>query len=175
MEERNDAVTMKGDPITLIGPELKVGDRAPEFGAVDREWNTVSLSDFSGRPVLISAMVSVDTSVCSVQTTRFNQEADKLPDEVAILSISRDLPFALDRFCGAEDLERIHVLSDHVPGEFGPAYGVLIKDMQLLARAVFVVDKEGRLVYQQIVPEVTDHPDYDAALEAARKAAGEDG
>ncbi len=175
MEERDDVVTMEGEPVTLVGLELAVGESAPDFTAVDRDWNEVSLADFADRPVLISAVVSVDTGVCSVQTARFNREAAELPEDVVILSISRDLPFALDRFCGAEDVNRIRVVSDHVPGEFGPRYGVLIENMQLLARAIFVVDRQGRIAYKEVVPEVTHHPDYDAALQAVRKAASDDG
>jgi len=171
-EERANVVTMMGDPITLLGPELSVGDVAPEFTGVDREWQPVSLSDFQGKAVLISAVPSVDTSVCSLQTQRFNQEAVGLGDDVVIVTISQDLPFALGRFCGAEGIDSLQVVSDHVDAQFGLRYGVLIKGMRLLARSVWVVGRDGRIAYVQIVPEVTDHPDYDAALDAARKTAG---
>ncbi len=170
-KERKRTVTLKGKPVTLTGPELHVGDKAPAFSAVDRNWSPVKLSDFKGKIVLISAVLSVDTSVCSAQTKRFNDEAAALPDDVAVLTISGDLPFALGRFCGAEGVERIRVVSDHPAGRFGKAYGILIKEMGLLARAIFVVDKEGRVAYEQIVPEVADHPDYDAALGAVRQLA----
>ncbi len=169
--ESPNEVTMKGEPVSLRGPELEVGQEAPDFTAVHSDWSEVSLADFSGKVVLISAVVSVDTSVCSLQTQRFDREVEELPDGVVVLTISRDLPFALDRFCGAQGVERMHVLSDHPAGEFGESYGVLIEDMGLLARSVFVVDRAGRIAYKEIVPEVTDHPDYEAALEAARKAA----
>lgn len=169
-EQRVGAVTMKGEPVTLLGPEPQVGRPAPGFTAVDANWNEVKLGDFAGRTVLISAVVSVDTGVCSRQTQRFNREADNLPEGAVVLTISRDLPFALDRFCGAEGVDRIQVLSDHVPGDFGPNYGILIESMRLLARAIFVVDPAGRLSYKEIVPEITDHPDYGAALQAAREA-----
>ena len=168
-EERTGLVTMKGDPVVLLGPSLKVGDPAPEFSAVDRQWQKVSLSGFRGRAVLISAVPSVDTSVCSLQTKRFNEAAAALPADAVVLAISQDLPFALSRFCGAEGIERLQVLSDHVGAEFGTAYGVLIQGMRLLARAIFVIDKEGRITYIELVPEITEHPDYEAALEAVRR------
>jgi thiol peroxidase len=171
-QERTGVVTMQGSPLTLLGPELKAGDAAPDFTAVDRKLDKVGLSDLKGKTVLISAVPSVDTSVCSLQTQRFNKEAASLPDNVVVVTISQDLPFALDRFCGAEGIENLHVLSDHVDASFGLAYGVLIKELRLLARSVFVVGSDGKLKYLQIVPEVTEHPDYDAALRAVRKAAG---
>ena len=167
-KERAGLVTMKGEPLTLLGPALTVGDRAPDFTAVDRQWNVVSLDDFRGKVVLISAVPSVDTSVCAVQTRRFNEEAAGLPEGVVIVTISQDLPFALGRFCGAQGIDRIQVLSDHVEADFGLSYGVLIKGMRLLARSVFVVDAEGRIAYVQIVPELTEQPDYEAALNAVR-------
>jgi len=169
--ERKRSVTMKGKPLSLVGRGLRAGDKAPSFSVVDRQWNQVELSDFKGRIVLISSVLSVDTSVCSAQTKRFNEEAAALPKDVVILTISGDLPFALGRFCGAEGVDRIQVLSDHPAGKFGKAYGVLIKEMGLLARAIFVVDQDGRIAYVQIVPEVAEHPDYEAALGAARQLA----
>jgi thiol peroxidase len=168
-QERAGVVTMEGEPLTLLGPELGVGDAAPDFTAVDRDFSEVSLGDFAGQVVLISAVASVDTGVCAEQTRRFNEELAALPDGVAVLTISQDLPFALDRFCGAEGLDRIQVLSDHVEADFGLSYGVLIKGMRLLARSIFVVDAEGRLAHVEIVPELTDHPDYEAALGAVRQ------
>jgi thiol peroxidase len=170
-EERSGTVTMGGDPITLCGPELHVGDAAPDFAAVDCQWGKVSLGDFAGKVLLVSAVPSVDTGVCSLQTRRFNDEAAELPEDVAVVAISQDLPFALDRFCGAEGVDRIQVLSDHVDADFGLSYGVLIKGMRLLARSVFVIDADGRIAYMEIVPELTDHPDYDAALGAVRQLA----
>jgi len=164
-------VTLEGKPVTLLGTERQVGDEAPDFTVVDREWNQVHLRDFAGEVVLISAVPSIDTSVCSLQTQRFNEEAADLPDGVVTLTISQDLPFALDRFCGAEGVERIQVLSDHVYAEFGSRYGVLMEGMRLLSRSVWVVDKQGRIAYKELVPEITNHPDYDAALRAARKVA----
>jgi len=167
--ERTGVVTAKGEPRVLLGPQLRVGDAAPEFSAVDREWRRVSLSDFRGKVVLISAVPSVDTSVCSVQTRRFNEEAAGLPEGAVVLTISHDLPFALSRFCSAEGLDRIQVLSDHVDAEFGLRYGVLIKGMRLLARSVFVVDGHGRIAYLEIVPEMSNQPNYEAALAAVRR------
>ena len=171
VEERTGLVTMKGEPVVLLGPSLKVGDAAPEFAAVDRDWQRVALSEFRGKVVLISAVPSVDTSVCSLQTRRFNEAAAALPPDAVALAISQDLPFALDRFCGAEGIERLQVLSDHVDSEFGASYGVLIKGMRLLARSVFVIDKQRRIAYIELVPEITDHPDYEAALDAVRRLA----
>ncbi len=170
-KERTGVVTMKGNPVVLLGPSLKVSEQAPEFSAVDRQWQKVSLRQFRGKVVLISAVPSVDTGVCSLQTKRFNDEAAKLPPDAVVLTISQDLPFALGRFCGAEGIERLQVLSDHVDAEFGLSYGVLIKGMRLLARSVFVVDKDGRIAYIELVPEITEHPNYDAAFAAIKKLA----
>ncbi len=169
--EHARTVTMKGKALALAGRGPEVGDQAPDFAGLNGELNVVRLSDFAGKVVLISAAVSVDTGVCAVQTRRFNEELESLPEDVVVLAVSMDLPFALGRFCGAEGLDRIRALSDHRDAQFGPAYGVLIEDMRLLARAIFVVDRQGRIAYKEIVPEVTDHPDYDAALAAVREAA----
>jgi thiol peroxidase len=172
-ENPRRVVTMKGKPLALQGAELHVGDPAPEFTVRDRQWQKVHLRDFKGKVVLISAVPSLDTGVCSAQTVRFNAEAANLPRDVAVLTISQDLPFAQGRFCATEGVERIQVLSDHVEAKFGKAYGVLIKGMRLLARSIFVVDKEGRIAYVQIVPELTEHPDYEAALSAVRQLSTE--
>ena len=171
-EQSGRVVTMKGDPIVLGGPELSVGDRAPDFTAVDRQWNRVSLSDLAGKVVLISAVPSLDTGVCALQTKRFNEAAAALPRDVTVLTISHDLPFAQERFCAAEGIDRVQMLSDHVEADFGESYGVLITGMRLLARSIWVVGKDGRIAYVEVVPEITDHPDYESALAAARKAAG---
>jgi len=170
-QQRKGIVTLRGNPVTLLGPELKPGDRAPEFTVVDADFKPVRLSDSKGKARLISVVPSLDTSVCSAQTKRFNDEVAKLPDNVAVLTISMDLPFAQKRFCAAEKVDRVQVLSDHVKREFGLAYGVLIEEMGLLARAVFVVGRDDRVAYVQIVPEVAQQPDYDAALAAALAAA----
>jgi thiol peroxidase len=170
VDERKGIVTMKGEPLTLLGPKLSVGDAAPDFRVVDAGFQPVKLSDFKGQPLLISAVPSLDTTVCSLQTKRFNEEAAKLAG-VQVLTISQDLPFAQKRFCEAEKIGNIRVLSDHVHREFGLHYGVLIKENALLARGIFVVGKDGKLRHVEIVPELTQHPDYDAALRAARAAA----
>jgi thiol peroxidase len=171
-EKQEGAVTLEGNPVTLLGTQPAVGEEAPGFTVVDAEWNEVHLSDYGGKVLLISAVPSVDTSVCSLQTQRFNEEAADLPDNVVVLTISQDLPFALDRFCGAEGVDRIPVLSDHVYAEFGDRYGILIEGMRLLARSIWLVDEQGKIAYKELVPEITDHPDYEAALEAAREVAG---
>jgi thiol peroxidase len=167
-EERTGVVTAHGTPVTLLGPGLKVGDLAPDFTVVDEAFRPVRLADFKGKTVLISAVPSLDTGVCAIQTKRFNDEAEKLPAGVAVLTISEDLPFAQTRFCGAESIKNIRVLSDSVHRDFGLRYGVLIKETALLARSIWVIGPDGRLRYREIVPELTHHPDYDRALAAVR-------
>lgn len=168
--ERVGAVTMKGNPLTLVGPDIQPGRTVPDFQVVDMSFAPVRLSDFKGKPVLISAVPSLDTPVCSLQTKRFNEEIEKLPEDVVVLAISADLPFAQKRFCDAEKVDRIKVLSDCVQKDFALKYGVLIKDMGLLTRAIFVIGKDSTLLYKEIVPEVASHPDYDRALVEIRKA-----
>ncbi len=171
IEEREGVAAMQGNGVVLLGSGVKAGEPAPDFRVVDGAFEPVVLADLKGTVCLISAVPSLDTGVCAAQTKRFNDELETLPENVAVLTISMDLPFAQKRFCDAEKIDRVQVLSDHVWREFGLAYGILIKDIGLLARAVFVVGKDGTLVYEQIVPEITEHPDYDAALAAARAAA----
>ena len=168
MEERSGVVTFQGNPLTLLGPEIRPGDSAPGFTVLDAGLNPVTLKDFRGKAKLIASVPSLDTPVCELETKRFHEEAARLPDTVAILVISMDLPFAQGRFCSTHGIERIRVLSDHRHASFGLAYGVLIKELRLLTRAVFVVDPEDRVRYVEIVPEVTEHPDYRAALQAVR-------
>ncbi len=168
--ERKGVVTIHGNPLTLLGPELKVGDKAPAFEVVDGEFKPVRSADFAGKVMLISAVPSLDTPVCSLQTKRFNEEAAKLPKNVAVLTVSQDLPFAQSRFCAAEKVGGIKVLSDHVSRSFGLGWGVLIKENGLLARSVWVVGRDGKIAYVQTVPELTHEPDYSAALTAARRA-----
>ena len=141
MEERDGLVTMKGNPITLMGTELQVGDQAPDFVAMDNDLNPVSFDSFRGKVCIISSVPSLDTPVCDMETRRFNDEAGRLGDDVEILTISMDLPFAQKRWCGAAGVDKVQTLSDHRDAAFGQAYGVLIKGLRLLARAVFVVDK----------------------------------
>jgi len=155
---------MKGNPITLIGPELKVGDKAPDFIAVDNDLTPVSLESFRGKVCIISSVPSLDTPVCDMETRRFNSEASRLGDDVVVLTISMDLPFAQKRWCGAAGVDRVHR-----DGSFGQAYGVLIKDLRLLARAVFVLDKEGTIRYLELVKEIASEPDYEAVLAAVAK------
>ena len=169
--ERNGVVTARGNPLTLLGPELKVGQPAPAFEGVDGGFKPVKSSNFAGQVLLISAVPSLDTGVCAIQTKRFNEEAAKLPKDVVVLTISQDLPFAQARFCAAEKVGGIKVLSDHVSRSFGLGWGVLIKENGLLARSVWVVGRDGKIAYAQIVPELTQQPDYAAALAAACRAA----
>jgi thiol peroxidase len=171
LQKRTGLITRKGQPVTLLGPDLKVGDLAPNFRVVDATYQPVEFLSFHGRPVLIAAVPSLDTGLCSLETKRFNEEAAKLPPEVQILTISMDLPFAQKRFCDAEHVDRLKVLSDHVWREFGMRYGVLTEDRALLARSIFVVGRDGRVAYREIVPEQSNPPNYDAALEAIRQAA----
>lgn len=168
MAERTGIVTMKGNPMTLVGPELRVGDPAPDFAVVNGSLEPVTLDSFRGKTKLMSVVPSLDTPICELQTKRFHEEAGKLPADVAVLTLSMDLPFAQTRFCTTHGIAGIHVLSDYQTGSFGSQYGVLIKEVRLLARAIFVVDPEDRIRYLQVVPEVTEHPDYDAALAAVR-------
>ena len=164
-------VTMRGNPVALMGAPVEEGDPAPDFKVVDASFKPVKLSDFQGRVVLISAVPSLDTGLCALQTKRFNEEAANLPSNVVILTISEDLPFAQKRFCEAEKVDRIKVLSDSVWREFGAKYGILIENMGLLARSVWIVGRDGKVARRQIVSEMSTHPDYDAALKAAREAA----
>jgi thiol peroxidase len=168
MQERKGAVTMRGNPLTLLGPELKAGDKAPNATVVGNDMKPVALSDTAGKVRIIASVPSLDTPVCDMETRRFNEEAGKMPG-VEILTISMDLPMAQKRWCGAADVERVRTLSDYRERAFGPAFGVLIPEIMLDARAVFVLDKEGTIRYVEYVKEIADHPNYDAALDAARK------
>lgn len=167
MPDKESVVTMKGNPLTLVGSQVKVGDPAPDFEVVDNDLSAVKFSSFRGKICIIASVPSLDTSVCDRMTRRFNQEAGRLGDDVAVLTISMDLPFAQKRWCGAAGVDNVRTLSDYHEVNFGMAFGVLIKELRLLARAVFVVDKEGVVHYKQIVEELTDEPDYEAALKAA--------
>ncbi|MFH2045347.1 MAG: thiol peroxidase [Pseudomonadota bacterium] len=166
MQERTGLVTMKKNPLTLVGQSLNVGDKAPDFEVTDNDMKAASLSSFSGKVCIISSVPSLDTPVCDMETRRFNTEAGKLGNDVVILTISMDLPFAQKRWCGAAGVDKVITLSDHMNASFGKAYGVLIKELRLLARAVFVVDKKGIIQYIQIVKEIADEPDYDAVIKA---------
>ncbi|MCX6593063.1 MAG: thiol peroxidase [Acidobacteria bacterium] len=167
--ERPGATTINGNPLTLVGPELKPGDKAPDFEVVDKTLSPASLGD-SGKVKIISVVPSLDTPVCDMQTKRFNDEAGKL-EGVEILTVSMDLPFAQSRWCTSFGVDHIKMLSDHRSGSFGAAYGTLIKEWRMESRAIFVVDKDNTLKHVEYVKEIADHPDYDAALASAREAA----
>ncbi|MFC0270301.1 thiol peroxidase [Metabacillus herbersteinensis] len=162
-------ITFKNNPVTLKGNEVKVGDSAPDFTVLANDLSPVTLADSKGTVRLISVVPSIDTGVCDAQTRRFNEEASKLGN-VQVLTISVDLPFAQKRWCAANGLENVKTLSDHRDLSFGEAYGVAIQELRLLARAVFVVDGNDKVVYVEYVSEATNHPDYEAALEAAKSA-----
>jgi thiol peroxidase len=170
--ERPGLVTFAGNPLILIGDAVKVGDKAPDFTVVDKELKEVKLSEFAGKVKIVSVTPSLDTPVCDLQARKFNEEAPELPDSVAVLNVSMDLPFAIARYAADAGLDRVKALSDHRDASFGMSYGVLIKGLRLLARSIFVIDKENTIRYQQIVPEVTHQPDYDKALAEARKLIG---
>jgi len=170
MTERKGAVTMRGNPITLVGPELKVGEAAPDFKLIGNDMKPVTLADTAGKVRILSAVPSLDTPVCDMETRKFNQEAANLPG-VEILTVSMDLPFAQKRWCGAAGVSNVRTLSDYQDHSFGPAYGVLIQELKLEARAVFVLDKNNTVRYVEYVKEVTEQPNYDAALAAAKKLA----
>ena len=170
MEEKKGVVTFKSNPVTLVGPEIKVGDKAPDFRLLTTEMTEVGLSESKGRVRLLSVVTSLDTPVCDLQTQRFEDEAGKLKD-VVIYTISMDLPFAQARYCGAHNITNLQTLSDHREASFGVAYGVLIKELRLLSRAVFIVDRHDIVRYVEYVPEITHPPEYDSALEALRKVA----
>jgi len=169
MEEQTGKITMRGNPLTLVGKELKVGDQAPDFRVLNNDLSPVQLSSYRGKICVISSVPSLDTPVCDMETRRFNDEAGKLGSDVVILTISMDLPFAQKRWCGAAGVDKVTTLSDHLDASFGEAFGVLIKELRLLARAVFVLDREGIVQYIQLVKEVADEPDYDAVLDAVGK------
>jgi thiol peroxidase len=162
---------MRGNPITLVGPELRPGDQAPQVKLLDPRMQEVAIGP-SDRVRIVSVVPSLDTPVCDIQTKRFNQEASKLADTVEILTISADLPFAQGRWAAATSSDAVSFLSDHRAMAFGDAYGTHIKELRLDARAIFVIDRSGRIVHAEYVKEVTEQPDYDAAISAAKKAAG---
>ena len=165
--ERENAVTVSGNPFTLVGPELKTGDQAPDFETVGKDLQPVTLADTGDGVRVFSVVASLDTPVCDAQSRRFSEEAAQLPD-VSIYTISMDLPFAQSRWCGATGVENVTMLSDHRGAVFGSNYGTLIKESRLNCRAIFVVDPEGTLHHVEYVREVAEHPDYEAALEAVR-------
>jgi thiol peroxidase len=169
--ERPGATTLKGNPLTLVGPELKPGDSAPDFKLWDGGFaaKPVTLTDTGNNVRIISVVPSLDTPVCDAQTKRFNEEAAKLSG-VDIITVSMDLPFAQKRWCGAFGVDKVKMLSDHKDASFGAAYGTLIKDHRIESRAIFVVDRDNKIRHAEYVKEVADHPNYEAALSAARAA-----
>jgi thioredoxin-dependent peroxiredoxin len=169
MEEQKGKVTFLGNPLTLIGKEIKVGDKAPEFQVLDNDLNPVSQSSFQGKIIILASVPSLDTPICDLETRRFNAEAANLGADIQILTISMDLPFAQKRWCGTAGVERIVTLSDHRDASFGTAYGVLIKELRLLARAIFIIDRQDIIRYIQIVKELTEEPDYETVLEFIKK------
>ncbi len=170
MTQRPEAITLKGNPMTLVGPELKPGDAAPAFSLKANDMSDKTLADYAGKVKLISVVPSLDTPVCDTETRAFNEHAAALGEGVVVLTVSVDTPMAQARWCGAAGVERVQTLSDFKDHAFGPAYGVRIKEIGLLARQVMVVDKNDKITYVQLVKEVADEPDYDAALAAAKAA-----
>jgi len=167
-QERLGAVTFLGNPLTAVGSELKVADKAPGFSVLSNDLKPVTLADSAGKVRLLSVVPSLDTPVCDMQTRRFNQEASSLGDNVVILTLSMDLPFAQKRWCGAAGVDRVQTLSDHRDASFGLAYGTLIQELRLLSRAIFVIDASDTIRYVEYVKEISSHPNYDAALGATR-------
>ncbi len=167
--ERPGATTLRGNPFTLIGPELKPGDQAPDFALVDNALKTVTLADTGNNVRIISVVPSLDTPVCDAQTKRFNEEAAKLPN-VDVITVSMDLPFAQKRWCGAFGVDKVKMLSDHRDGSFGSHYGTLIKELRIESRAIFVLDRQNKVRYVEYVKEVADFPNYEAALNAVNTA-----
>ncbi|MDP2654160.1 MAG: thiol peroxidase [Candidatus Omnitrophota bacterium] len=169
MKERPGLVTLKGNPMILLGNEIKAGEPAPDCTLTTNDLSEVKLSSFKGKTCIISAVPSLDTPICDLQTKRFNQEAAQLGDDVIILTVSMDLPFAQKRWCGATGCDKVKTLSDYRYASFGEAFGVLIKGLRLLARSVFVLDKDGKVQYIQLVKEVATEPNYDEVLAAVKK------
>ncbi len=169
MEERKDLVTFKGEPLTLQGSPVEVGQEAPDFKVISNDLQEKTLGDFKGNVCVIAAVPSLDTSVCSTEAGKFNKEAENLPEDVKVLTISMDLPFAQQRWCGQENAENVITLSDHKYADFGEKYGILIKELRLLARTVFIIDKEGKVQYKQLVKEVAEEPDYDEVMAELKK------
>lgn len=165
---RSGAITFKGTPMTLLGTELAVGSPAPDFTVhfFEGGLKTISLADLKGKPTIISIVPSLDTGVCQTQTKKFNVELGSMGDKINALTVSRDLPFAMNRFCGAEDIKAMKVGSDYQTGGFGMSFGVMIDELKLLTRAVYVLDANGKVVYGEIVPEVTQEPNYAPAIAA---------
>jgi thioredoxin-dependent peroxiredoxin len=169
MKKNNIQITFKGNPITLLGNEAKVGEKAVDFTVVGNGLNPVKLSDYAGKVVILSVFPSLDTPVCATQNRKFNEAAANLADDIVVLGISVDLPFAQARFCGAEGIDKVVTLSDYQTFDFSSKYGFMIDGLRLLARGTVVIDKEGIIKFVEYVPEATDEPNYDNALKAAKE------
>ncbi|MEO1173476.1 MAG: thiol peroxidase [Myxococcota bacterium] len=169
MTDRAGLVTFQGNPLTLSGEPVEVGQRAPAATLTAGDMSPKSVGDWEGKVRIVNVVPSLDTPVCDTQTRTFNKHGSELGDDAVVLTVSRDLPFAQNRWCGAAGIERVHVLSDYNARSFGDEYGLTLKELGLLARAVLVIDKEGTVQYQEVVPEVTQEPNYEAALEVAKK------
>ena len=169
MEKRTGVITFAGGPLTLVGPEVKVGQQAPNFTLLDNELNVKTLADFDGKVKVISVVPSLDTGVCDAQTRWFNQDVTKLSDDVVVLTVSMDLPFAQARWCGAAGVNNVITLSDHKDASFGQNYGFLIEELRLLSRGVVVINKDNKVTYVEYVPEVTNPVNFDAVLAAVKE------
>ncbi len=169
MEKRKGIVTMGGEPVTLLGKEIKVGDKGPDFTVLKNDLTPFTLKDAGDKIKVISVVPSLDTGVCELQTINFNQAASDLGEDVLILTISVDLPFAQQRFCGAKGIDRVITLSDHKDLSFGLNYGFVVEESRLLARGVVILDRDNTVRYVEYVKEITEHPDYDKALEEVKK------
>lgn len=169
MEKRTGVITFAGGPLTLVGPEVKVGQQAPDFTLLDNELNVKTLADFDGKVKVISVVPSLDTGVCDAQTRWFNQDVTKLSDDVVVLTVSMDLPFAQARWCGAAGVNNVITLSDHKDASFGQNYGFLIEELRLLSRGVVVINTDNKVTYVEYVPEVTNPVNFDAVLAAVKE------
>lgn len=175
MKERTGIITMKGNPLTLVGNEVKVDDVAPDFIVLGNDLSPVKFSSFRGKICIVSSVPSLDTPVCDTETRRFNEEVGRLGSNIIILTISMDLPFAQKRWCAAAGVDKVRTLSDYRDASFGTSYGVLIKELRLLARAVFLIDSKGIIRYIELVKELTKEPDYETILMTLKKLAQEEG
>lgn len=168
-QERTGIVSARGNGLTLLGPDIAVGDKAPDFTVVDNDMQPVTLADAAGKVQLIASVPSLDTGVCDAMTRRFNQEVAALGDKLVAYTISMDLPFAQKRWCGNAGIEAIKTLSDYQERSFAQNWGLLVKENKLIARAIYIVDTDGKVAYRQIVPELPTEPDYDDAMAALKK------
>ncbi len=169
MSEIKGAVTFKGQPLTLVGKQVEIGQKAPDFEAVGNDLAPVKLSNFAGKTVVVCSVPSLDTSVCATMTRKFNERAADIGEDIVVLTVSMDLPFAQKRWCGAEGISRVQTVSDHKNSEFGEKYGMLVSELRLLARSVWIIDEGGIVRYKQLVKEISDEPDYDVAMGELKK------